>query len=108
MNVLFKCSCPEELKWNHFVSTFSGEMELTFDNLKHVYRIAEKSKVEHLISDCKSFVEQEVTSSNCIKLMMCAKEMSRKDIENKAFNNFMVSNPILTLHQKNVVDMSLH
>ena len=68
-----------------------GKIELTFDNLKQVLRNAEKLKVEELISDCNSFVEQKVTASNCIRLIVSAKEMGREDIEAKACNFFLVS-----------------
>ena len=63
-------------------------------------------KVEQLIGDCKSFVQQEVTVSNCIKLMMCAKEVGHEEIENKAFNYFVVSTFLLTL--RSFVDIFRH
>ena len=63
-------------------------------------RNAENLGVEELISDCRAFVEQEVTASNCIKLIVCAKEMGREEIEKRAFNYFLVSTPFSDLEYK--------
>ena len=70
---------------------FLGKIDLTFDNLDNVLKDAEKLKVESLVSECKSFLNQETTPSNCIDLFLCGQKVGRKDLETNARDYFLVS-----------------
>ena len=74
--------------WNWF----SGSIVLTCGNFKQIYENAKKLMVDSLIEECERFLNQPINASNCLDLMICAHEMKRVKVEEKAVEYFTVSN----------------
>ena len=51
-----------------------------------------KLMVDSLIEECERFLNQPINASNCLDLMVCAHEMKRVKVEEKAVEYFTVSN----------------
>ena len=68
-----------------------GEIDLTFTNLKNILKDATKLKVETLVEKCNSFLEREVTTANCIDLLVSAQDLEFSEVEIKARDFFLVS-----------------
>ena len=68
-----------------------GDIDLSFDNFRFIQKDAEKLRVEELVTLCKQFLDQDITVSNCVNLMLCAEAVGRKDIETKTGEYFWVS-----------------